>query len=969
MPADLSTAQLEKLKSVFEQALPVSREKRADFLRQACGDDAALCNEVESLLNAHEQSDGFFEALSNDIVGPVLGTPPDTGGNRSTTSGNERDVLKIAGRTISHFHVLEPLAAGGMGVVYRATDTHLGRPVALKFPLPGARLEHDMRERFLREARGAGALDHPNICSIYEAGETEEGQLFLAMPLYAGETLKARLEREGRLPIDEAVRIAEQIARGLHAAARAGIVHRDLKPANVMILPDGTVKILDFGIARVSDMALTASRSTLGTVPYMAPEHVLGEEVDSRADIWALGVLLYEMLTGQRPFGGKHQIAVAHSIVHSDPVPPSKIRPEVPAKLDHLVLRMLAKQPENRPASADVVVAELGGASPLSARSDGHLSPSPTVRSSRRLFIRVAAVALVATAAGVMWWQMQGDPAAGATDPRSIAVLPFTEVGAPDTSASLGVALAAEVSTALSRLRSVAVPAEASISEVAASVSAPATIATLLGAAAVVRGSVRRTGNDVTLQLAVFDSLRKRDVWTGEHTSPRGNVVALQKRAIEEIVSALDLDVSGAERATLVGVSSVSGGAYDLYLKGRAAQLRAGSGGATGSSGAEFLKLAQSYFARAREIDRNFAEARAHLALTQLALAGEDRTSTRRDHARFEAEAALRSRPGMSEAHEALSRYWMLRGDRANAAAEAERALAGRPHAPHLHILLGMNYRNLARWEEALTALERASRLDPRNRVAHRQAALTYGRIRRYREGIAHWDRMITMDSARDPFPQIIRGYSYLRLGIVDSLDAAISRIPLAPDAGGMTTYARYIVHRIRGRHAQLLAVLDSARLPVSSDSLVYLPVTLMRAQTFESMGDAARARANYEAVRSLLEDSVAVHPRDARMRIALGLAYAGLGRRADAIREARSATEIVPLTESSPIATAFMGGAVEIYARLGEADAALDLIEMLLAMPAGREISVPLLRVDPVYDKLRRDPRFSALLDRLSTG
>ncbi len=582
-----------------------------------------------------------------------------------------------------------------------------------------------------------------------------------------------------------------------------------------------------------------------------------------------------------------------------------------------------------------------------------------------------AAAAVILTAGGMTWWQLGGKAASASSEPRIVAVLPFREIGANDSTAYLGAALTAEISTALSRLRSVAVPAEFSVVELAAAGNSLSTIAREMGAAGVVSGSVRRTGNDVRLQLSLFDSDHERGIWTREYTGSAGSVLALQKSAVEGIAKALDLDISRAERATLMQVPTASREAHHLYLRGLAAQLRAGPGGSSGAqpgaAAAELLQTAQSYFARARETDRDFAEARAHLALTQVALARDDRTSTRREQARLEAEAALRLRPGMSEAHEALARYWVLRGSRANAAAEAERALAGRPNASHLHILLGTNLRDLGRWEESLAALERATKLDPRSTGAPRQAALTYSRIRRYKEAIAHLDRVIAMDSGRDPFPQIIRGYVYLRLGNVDTLDAALGRLPLAPDVGGMTTYARYIVHRIKGRNSQLLAVLDSARFPISSDTLTWMPVTLMRAQTLENMKDTGRARANYEAARSLLVDSVAAHPRDARMRVALGLAYAGLRRRGDAIREARTAMEIVPLTESSPIATAFMGGAAEIYARLGEADAAIDLIEMLLAMPAGREISVPLLRIDPVYDRLRSDPRFDALLSRFS--
>jgi serine/threonine-protein kinase len=183
-----------------------------------------------------------------------------------------------------------------------------------------------------------------------------------------------------------------------------------------------------------------------------------------------------------------------------------------------------------------------------------------------------------------------------------------------------------------------------------------------------------------------------------------------------------------------------------------------------------------------------------------------------------------------------------------------------------------------------------------------------------------------------------------------------------------MVTYARHTAHRIMRRHAAALASLDSARFAISEDRLLYRPVALMRAQTLEGMGDAPRARASYAVARALLEDSVAAHPRDSRMRIALGLAYAGLGRREDAMREARTATEVARASENMDAMTAFMGGVVEIYAQLGEADAALELIELLLTLPAGREISVPLLRLDPTYDRLRSDPRFDALLRRFSS-
>jgi eukaryotic-like serine/threonine-protein kinase len=960
-----------ELCAAFDTLVKLDASARAERLDVLGASDPASRRALEELLEADANAVSWLGRID-----AVFGTAEGPGAPRPSAAG---DPLKLVGRTISHFRVVEPLATGGMGVVYRGLDTHLTRPVALKFPLPGQHLDHQMRERFLREARAVGALDHPNICSIYEAGETEDGQLFLAMPLYEGETLKARIAREGRLPIADAVVCAQQIAAGLHAAHRAGIMHRDLKPANAIILPDGGLKILDFGIARVTDATRTTAHGMLGTVPYMAPEQVRGEEVDVRADLWALGVLLYEMLTGRRPFEGAHEIAIAHAIVHSDPVPPSALRPEIWPELDALVLRLLTRKPGRRPASAEAVMTAFGALESGSTRRGLRRWRRHVTGPAVRALGWTATAALVLTAVGTIAWLLGTRGAAGSTEPRVVAVLPFEDLsGSEDYLAS---ALAGETASQLSRLKAVAVPAERSALGYRGSGKPIREIARELGAAAVVRGSVRRTGDQVRLGIEVFDVGRNRRVLNEDYLGQTATLLALQRGATEAIIRALGLDVTGGERAMLRQVPTADPEAYDLYLRGRAAEIGAGSDNyATGRSSSrdpryqdlqpsavESLQRAESYYARAREMDPDFAAARARLAMAHLALAPYGQTDARRDQGRIEAEAALRLQAGLPEAHEALASYWMLRDERLNAIAELERALVGRPNAPRLYVRLGVNLRQAGRWEEAVVAFERASRLDPLNMPVRIQAALTHARLRRYGEAIAHWDRVIAMDTVGDPFPRMVRGFNYLRLGNVDSLDAAISRIPLAPDAAGMTTYARYTVHRIMGRHAELLASLDSARFPISSDGLIYMPVSLMRAQTLERIGDTTGARSNYELARSLLEDSVQAHPQDPRMRVALGLAYAGLDRRADAMREARTTMEFVPVAESSSGATAFMGGALEIYARLGEANAAFELIELLLAMPAGRELSVPLLRIDPIFDPLRGDPRFEALINRFS--
>ena len=254
----------------------------------------------------------------------------------------------MEGQTLSHYKVLEKLGGGGMGVVYKALDTKLNRHVALKFLPPELTRDDDARERFILEAQAASALDHPNICTIHEIDATPEGQQFIAMAYYEGETLKKRIS-QGPLPVDEALDVAIQIAQGLQKAHQAGIIHRDIKPANVMLTTDGFVKIVDFGIAKLLGVTgPTQTGTTLGTVSYMSPEQVAGEDADRQSDVWALGTVLYEMLTGQQAFKGEHPWAVMNAIKTTDPASPSSLRREIPESVEGVVTSALEKPKEHR---------------------------------------------------------------------------------------------------------------------------------------------------------------------------------------------------------------------------------------------------------------------------------------------------------------------------------------------------------------------------------------------------------------------------------------------------------------------------------------------------------------------------------------------------------------------------------------------------------------------------------------------
>ncbi|MBC7895036.1 MAG: serine/threonine protein kinase, partial [Cytophagaceae bacterium] len=337
----LTPEQWGRLEEVLAAAIELPPEERAALIERACAGDARLRAEVESLLVAHEKPG-------------VLDVPI----SRRNSSPGVHGGGFAPGSVVAHYEIGELLGSGGMGVVYRARDLRLERTVALKFLPTLLSADAHAKRRFLVEARAAAALEHVHVCTIHEIGETDEGQLFIAMAFIEGESLRRLIDR-GALTVSRAVTIARQLASALQAAHEHGIVHRDVKPANVMLTRDGSVKLVDFGVAKLEGSTLTGAGGTPGTMSYMSPEQVRGEEVDCRTDVWATGVVLFEMLAGSRPFIGDTDAATLHAITAAEPKQLRALRANAPQGLERVVARALDKVRERRFPSAAALEAAL----------------------------------------------------------------------------------------------------------------------------------------------------------------------------------------------------------------------------------------------------------------------------------------------------------------------------------------------------------------------------------------------------------------------------------------------------------------------------------------------------------------------------------------------------------------------------------------------------------------------------------
>lgn len=944
----------EEIQSAFDALVQLNDVERADRLSALEREDPKLRAALESLLAADGEVEKRLAPIEAVFLAPNASAP---------------DSLGLSGRVISHFQIREPIGAGGMGVVYRADDTSLLRAVALKFLLPAYSVDAGAKARFLREAHSAAALDHPNLCNVYEIGTSDNGHLFLAMALYDGETLKARLAREGQLPLSEALEIGRQVTEGLVCAHAAGIVHRDLKPGNVMLLPDGMVKILDFGLAKVRDQSISEAGARFGTVSYMSPEQIRGEKTDARSDLWSLGAVLYEMLTGRKAFGAEQDIAVAHAILHDEPVPPSNHRRDLPLAFEELVLRLLGKNPADRYGEASEILSELARVQ-TESEGFGHALRRRLRRASHALSHNrrraLAVVTLLAVVAGVYAATERRSATAPATPARTtIAVLPFHNLGAADSNAYLANGLQDEILTQLLKVPALRVIGRNSVMSYTGPNTPPVRqIARELGAGALVEGSVQVVGSRVRVNVQLTDPFAEQPLWVERYDRTLDDVFAIQNDIAAEIVATVGAAVTGRERTAMVKVPTEKAQAYLFYMRAKDYERRTGRL-------KENFEAAIRLYEQALALDPNFALARAALSVDhgQMYWMRYDMTPERLKKQRSEAERALQIAPDLAEAHLAMAIVHNV-GPETDVRAglrEARIGLRAAPNDVRLLKSLAASHRRLGEWEEYDKAFAKAVEADPRDIDFLRDyGAETHARMGRLADAIRWYDRAKSLLPPQDTMGfTMAKAWTYVTWkGHLDSVRAVLNSKEGLALRKKRWAYPYFALQYFERRPDGALRALKGAPNRVFEGTLSFEPVSLWVARCHLMRGDTAVARASFDSALVTIDSAIAKWPEDWPIHQARGHALAGLGRREEALAEIRAMRESFIYRKDAFLRHYIGIGMARVFAELGDANSTVDELERVMSQPRNG-FTVHRLRLEPAWDRVRDHPRFRALLTK----
>jgi TolB-like protein/tetratricopeptide (TPR) repeat protein len=874
------------------------------------------------------------------------------------------------GSHLGPYEILAPLGAGGMGEVYRARDRRLERQVAIKVLPETVAGDPDRLARFDREARALAQLSHPAILSIYDFGK--EGETTYAVTeLLEGETLRERLGHE-RLSWRRAVEIATAVADGLASAHGASVVHRDLKPENLCLTRDGRVKILDFGLARMAPVpaagnetlplapADTLPGAVLGTVGYMAPEQVRGEPADVRSDIFALGCILFEMLSGRMAFK-RATAAETMTAILKDPVPDvGHCAAEASTELDCIIGHCLEKNVGERFQSASDLAFSLREVAKPGPRL-GRALPS----ARRRLRVAAVVVAALFVTAGILFvLNWRGRPpragSVGSVETERIAVLPFENRGDSDD-AYFCTGVTDEISGRLASLHGLAVVSRTSASQYAGTGKTTRQIGDELGVKYLLTGTVRWARGQggpgrvrITPQLIrVADDT---SLWGEVYEFTIDDIFRVQSEIASSVVSQLGLTLLEHERGSLRNRPTDSIEAYQAFLRGR---FLARQPHFTLSTWLE----AVGHYERAVALDPGFALAWAELskAHSRLVYFRYDISPQRCEQARQALDRARSLAPDSPDMHLAAGYYhlWVERNTAA-ALSEFEEASHGTRNDVEIESAKAELFRMHGEWKKAIDAFEAASALSPRDGSAMVDVAETLWWLRRYPEASEAADRAIAL-APDQPWSYLTKVFTLWSWKGRDGLSEGRSQLEFVPKDHEWADWSWFWHEASEGRFGEAIGRMEANPEDWIRIKIQAAPRALFAAGLETSLGEAARAKRNFEIALRLLEAEVKATPEDGRYHSSLGVALAGLGRAEEAVREGRRGIELLPLSKDAVYGIPHVIDLAQIYTLLGDSEEAVGQLEILLSRPGW--VSVPFLEMDHRWRPLRGHPSFEALL------
>jgi eukaryotic-like serine/threonine-protein kinase len=956
----MTPARFQTIEEIFLAALEQEPDQVSAFLDTACEGDAALRREVEALLTSDQRAGRFIERSAVGLATKII---------------QNRQADSLVGQTIGHYRISEPIGSGGMGEVYLATDIVAGRKAALKLLPTRFTGDTERLQRFQQEAHAVVGLNHPNILTVYEIGE-DHSIHYIASELIEGETLRQRLAH-GRMQLSEAVDIGIQVASALAAAHQAGIVHRDIKPENIMLRPDGYVKVLDFGIAKLAERELPTTMprdealllvetnlgAVLGTVRYMSPEQACGEHVDQSTDIWSLGVVLYEMVTGQTPFTGDTPGEVMSSILKKEPPSLTRYVADAPAELQQIITKTLRKDPEERYHSAHELLQALKD---LRRKLEAELE-----RAAAPLWLRwarsPAALVLVLTIAAMalaLPFYRHRNLATSSPPDKSIAVLPFENLSKDEENAFFAGGMQDEILTNLAKVADLKVISRTSVMKYKSDLERNLReIAKTLGVSHVVEGSVQRAGERVRVNVQLIDAHNDAHLWAEHYDRDFADIFAIQTEIAERIADQLKANLSPAEKAAIAERPTADVVAYAYYTRANQIVSYENWEGAEQSA-----KQKVQLLEKATQRDPNFALAYCALAATQVDLSRVTQDPKHLELAKKAAEAALRVRPDLGEAHLELARYYFEAGvltnnyDRAREElAIVRRKLPNNSEALWIEAMIG---RHQNRWDASLADLRKANELDPRSGEVAFQLQHIYFEMRRYSES----EQLIAKGAASGTIdgPWIQWELATLKLAEGDPVAAQslLAQVPLEFSPGPWIWATRFTA-------ALYLHDYDAADRVIAATPAKWADFAFgfdhgseswAYGQVARARGDKQKALAAFAAARKKLEATLGDKPKDADYFAEVATLDAGLGQKEEAIRAAQQAVELMPISKDSVNGPIYVAKLALVYAWTGERDRALEQLESVATLPGYGPTYGDLL-LNPCWDSLRGDPRFEKIV------